>query len=121
MMTEFNAKEGGNFANDPKFSQFNDTFNKFDDLNTEVGGLQSGIEGSGQSSGTSGDNFLTRLINGAWNTLKGLFTGFSFIGDILTGLNEMFGIPVWFTTLVSLLIVVMVAFAIWGAIFQTQF
>ncbi len=121
IMSELNSKEGGNFGNDPRFSQFNKTFNKYDELTSEVGGLQSGIEGSGQTEGKAFDNFLTRLINGAWNTLKGLFTGFSFITDILTGLNEMFGIPIWFTSLVSLLIIVMIAFAIWGAIFQTQF
>lgn len=121
IMSELNDKEGGNFQNDPRFSQFNKTFNKYDDLNSEVGGLQSSIEGSGQTEGKAFDNFLTRLINGAWNTLKSLFTGFSFITDILVGLNEMFGIPVWFTSLVSLLIIVMIAFAIWGAIFQTQF
>lgn len=122
IMVSVNSNEGGTFASDPRFSQFNNTFNKYDDLNTQIGGLQSSAEGSpAQPPDTGSETFVTKIINKGWNSLRGIFTGFSFVNQIFDGLSEMFGVPVWFTTLLGLLVVVMILFAIWGAIFQTQF
>jgi hypothetical protein len=104
---------------DPQYSEFNDTFNKYEDINTQVNTLKSGIENSGSTDfGLFG--ILNSLINSAWQSLKLIFSSFGFVNDIFNGLSSFFGIPAWIPAILILLITVGLVFAIWAAIFQRE-
>lgn len=102
-----------------KYEQFNNTFNKFSDLNESVTNLQSSIESDDNKEfGVFG--VLNGLINAAWNSLKLIFQSFGFMSDVGDGLNKVFGVPSWIPNLLFLSVITMLAFTIWSAIFQSE-
>lgn len=111
---------GASFVNDERFDSFNKTFNKVDDVTGVVDDLQTSIEQEENSFGIIGQvvGVLDSLINGAWNTLKLLFGSLIFMNDAYNGLNTFFGVPVWVSAMIGLIVTVMLVFAIFGAIFQ---
>lgn len=120
ILSSLNEAEGGNIANDERFAEFNSTFNIYDQIDNGTQNVRSSIENAPESQfGIFG--VLNSLINTAWQTLKGLFNSFKFVTVAIGGLSTMFGVPVWVTGAVSLLIIVMIAFSIWSAIFQKNF
>lgn len=117
MLSMMNTEQSG-FTDDSRFQNFNNTFNVMDDVTTEVGDLQSGIENAETDFGVFG--VLNSLISSAWNTLKLLFSSFGFMDAVFGGLTTVFGVPAWIPTLIGLLVVVLLAFAIYSAIFQRE-
>jgi hypothetical protein len=101
-----------------KYADFNSTFNRYSDLEGNITGMRSSITDSENEIGIFG--VLNGLINTAWNSLKFMFTSFSFSSDILNGLTTVFGIPAWIPALIILSITVMLIFVIWSAIFQSE-
>ena len=104
--------------NSTKYDEFNATFNKVDDLTTGVGSLKSGITAADTDFGAFG--VLNAIISSAWNSLKLLFTSFGFVETMLVGLTSIFGVPSWVVGLAILLITLVIVFAIYSAIFQTD-
>jgi len=120
LITEFDNADA-NFMDsndDDDFVKFNRTFNKLDDINESVNNIKDNVIDADVDEGTFG--VLNSLINSAWNTLKLLFNSLSFMNSVFEGLSEIFGIPSWVSTLLILLVVVVIAFAIYSALFQTQ-
>jgi len=109
--------EGGNnnFINDPQFTQFNSTFNVQEDITTSVNNLEASVTGADLDPGPFG--MLNALISSSWTSLRLMFSSYSFMGNVLFGLS-IFGIPAWIPTLIGLMITVILAFAIFGAVFQ---
>lgn len=106
------------FGDSDKLTQFNRTFNVMDDVSDNVGNLQTNIENADSDFGLFG--VLNSLISSAWQTLKLLFSSFSFMGAVFSGTTTMFGIPAWIPTLAGLVITIIIAFAIYSAIFQRE-
>ena len=98
---------------DPKFSEFNDSFNKMELVETKVSEIETNV-----NSTTPGDNPLNNLITGAWQTLRLIGTSFGFMDDVFRATSTMFGIPVWISRTITMLITVLIAFVIYGLIFQ---
>ena len=105
-------------STDDKYVTFNSSFNKFNDLNQSVSGLQTSITSANTEVGIFG--VLNGLISTAWNGLKLIFSSFGFMSDAGQGLNDVFGVPSWIPNLLLLSITVMFAFTIWSAIFQSE-
>ena len=103
---------------DDKYVSFNESFNKFSALNQSVSGIENSITQSSPEQGLFG--VLNGLVSTAWNGLKMIFSSFSFMSDAGRGLNAVFGIPMWIPNLLLLSVVVMLAFTIWSAIFQSE-
>lgn len=103
---------------DDKFQRFNQTFDVMGDVTEEVDDLETSIKSSDPDQGLFG--VLNSLINSAWNTLSLIFDSFSFMDGVWEGTNKIFGIPVWVATLISGLVTILFAFAIWSAIFQRE-
>lgn len=101
-----------------KYTQFNQTFNKVNEVTDSVGGLQETIQDSDTDFGTFG--VLNALISTAWNSLKLIFNSFSFMNSVFGGLYSFFGIPAWVGNLLLLMVSVMIIFAIFAAIFQRE-
>ena len=118
LLASLNSGTGGVIANDARYESFNKTFNVYDNVTTQVEGIRSNIENSDSELG--GFGALNALINSAWNGVKFLFSSFGFMNSVFGGLSSMFGLPVWIGGLMILLVVTIIAFAIWAAIFQTN-
>lgn len=104
------------FMNDEKFSDFNKSFNRYQDLNNSISGLQTSITGADPEWGVFG--VLNALIKSAWASLSNLFSSLSFMNAAFTGLSVVFGVPGWIIGLITSLITVMIVFTIWALIFQ---
>jgi hypothetical protein len=63
---------------------------------------------------------LNSLIASAWQSLRLLFSSFGFMDAVFEGVHDLFGVPKWVSGLASLLITVLIAFAIYSAVFQTK-
>lgn len=107
-----------NFANDQRFNDFNKTFSKLDDLNAGIAGIGGSITDTDPEPGVFG--VINSLISSAWNALRTLFSSFGFMNDIFAGLSTIFGIPLWITGILSLLVTVMIAFSIYVLIFGRE-
>lgn len=118
ILTEFNNARPG-FVDDEKFTQFNSSFNKMNDLTGAVEDLENTITESDEDQDLGIFGVLDALINTGWNTLKLLFTSFGFMEAIFASLS-MFGVPTWVGALLVLMVTVMIAFAIYTAVFQRE-
>jgi hypothetical protein len=119
MMTELGNKNPA-FLDNEEFNDFNQSFNKMNDLTSSVDELETRITSSGEDQDLGVFGVLDALINTGWNTLKLLFSSFGFMEDIFTNLGNFFGIPAWVSVLLISMVTVMFAFAIYTAVFQRE-
>lgn len=113
ILSEFQSADVG--FDTTKIGEFNRTFNKLDDVQTQVGAIESSFE-TDPEWGLFGA--LNALIKGAWNTFALMFTSWSFMSSVFNGLESVFGIPGWIPTIIGLFITVTIAFGIYSLIFQ---
>jgi hypothetical protein len=106
-------------ADEDDLKTFNNTFNKLDDVNTYSNNLASAMNTSPEQ-GTFG--FINSLINIAWNTVKNIFTSFTFTAEFFGAFLSypIFGIPSWVVTSIISIITIIIAFAIIKAIFGSS-
>lgn len=103
------------FISDSQYNTFNNTFNQFDNLNSSINTIDNSISDSDKSTYNLG--VIESLIDGAWNTLRNIGTSFNFMYVVFGGLS-MFGIPSWVITLLSLIVIIIISFALYALIFQ---
>ena len=108
--------------NNSDFTRFNQTVNKFDVVQNKVIDINKSIN---QDSSTSTGlidkiGYFDSLIGSSFNTLKLITGSFSFMGDAMNNIGLMFGVPGWVFTTIMLIIVVIIVFAIYGALFRSQ-
>jgi len=116
MMAELRQSDS-TFMADENSRAFNNTFNVYTSLDTSVTGLQSSVEDAGNDWGIFG--VVNALIGSAWNALRLLFSSLSFMNVVFVGLG-MFGVPSWVGGLAGLTIIVIIAFAIYSSIFNSE-
>lgn len=109
-------KTDSNFV-DSRFESFNQTFNTYDDITSQVANMRGNIEGSNAEGGNQVLGYLNNLINMAWSSIRLWFGNFTFMNSVFMGLSTMFGVPVWIISLTLLLISILFIFAIYTAIF----
>jgi hypothetical protein len=117
MMSIFKDSDSS-YANDEKFSEFNQTFNVYKETNDQITGLSDGIKNAEGDWGILG--VLNGLILSAWQSLRLLITNWSFMDAVFNGLSTIFGIPAWIPALGILAITVMFVFALYSAFFQRE-
>jgi hypothetical protein len=100
------------------YSDFNSSFNKFNEVNSEVGSIQNGLVNENNDFGAYG--VLNSLMNGAWQSLRLLGTSLGFMTTVYGGLATVFGVPAWIPTLIGLFFIAILAFTIWSAIFRSE-
>lgn len=106
------------FTSDPKFTEFNQSFNRLNDVTNSVGQVQTGITEATTDPGTFG--VLNGIINAVWGTVKGFFASFGVMTAAYEGTTNVFGVPSWIAGLAILAVIVLVGFSIYSAIFQTE-
>ena len=105
----------GDIVNNPKYTEFNKTANKYEQLEDSIATIQDSIQND-PDTGTLG--VLSALINTAWNTLKTLPSMFGFMVTAYAELSTFFGIPLWIPGLLSGIIVIIIVFVLYGAFLQ---
>ena len=100
-------------VSDERFVQFNQSFNKMDLVETKVNAIETNVNGT-----PAGENPLNDLITGSWQTLRLIGSSLSFMDDVFIATYTLFGIPRWIGNIVMMLITVLLAFVIYGLIFQ---
>lgn len=114
IITELN--DGSAQFDTGKSGEFNRTFNKLSETQTQVSGIESNIKDADTDFGAFG--VLNALISSAWQSLKLMFTSWSFMDSVFEGLTAFFGVPAWIPVIISMFITVTLAFAIYSLIFQ---
>lgn len=114
-----------NFSNDnddfleaDKYDKFNKTFNKLSIIDAKVDTLESGVKNANTDMGLFG--VLNSLINSAWNTLKLLTESLNFMDTVFEGLSTIFGVPIWVSQVIIMIVTIIIVFAIYSAIFQRE-
>ena len=110
------TKDNPSLRDAEKFGKFNSTFNKYNNITGYGDDLRGSIEDSDSSNNEWG--VAGSLLLGAWNTLKLMFGSLSFMTSVFGGLYDVFSIPRWVGSLLITLVTIMIAFAIFSAIFQ---
>jgi hypothetical protein len=116
MMAEF-RKADPTFMESDQLASFNTTFNTYTRLSTMVTNLQGSVTSSQTDWSIVGA--LNALIGGAWSGLVLLFNSLGFMNAVFLGLG-MFGVPSWVGGLMSFAVIIIIAFAIWSAIFRSE-
>ena len=101
-----------------KYAAFNESMNKLSDVTDQVGSLDSKIREVKADTGVFG--VLNALISGAWQTLKLLGKSLGFMTGAFTAMSSIFMVPAWIPGLIELLVIAMIVFTIYSAIFQTE-
>jgi ABC-type phosphate transport system permease subunit len=101
-----------------KFTKFNSSFDKMENVTDSVDDIESSITNAQTDFGLFG--VLNSLISTSWQSLKLMFSSFAFMDSVWKGTNYIFGVPIWVASLIGLLVTVVIAFAIWSAIFQRE-
>lgn len=114
-MSEFQQSKA-TYADDDKFTEFNQTFNVYQDTSTKIGDLGDSISNSDSDWGILG--VLNGLILAAWQSLKLLISNWAFMNGVFFGLSTIFGVPSWIAGLIIMAVTVMFVFALYSAFFQ---
>ena len=113
MMAEFRTVKP-TFASDAEFASFNNSFNKYNDLQASVSATN--VNETDPDFGEFGP--LNALIETSWNILKNLGTTFGFMTDIYGGLTTEFGIPPFVGVIIGMLVAIVFAFGLYAAVFR---
>jgi hypothetical protein len=100
-----------------KVSQFNSTLNKASEIEASVGGIESSIEQAGSGRGPLG--WLDAIVGSAYNGLKAIGNTMGFVQVAGQDAANIFNVPTIFVTLLSLIVTLIIGFAIWSAITKT--
>jgi len=117
MISEFRNQDP-TFISSNKYDEFNNTFNKLEDTDASIGAIRTNIEATDDDVGLFG--VLNALILSSWQVLKNVFSSFSFMDSIFNGISSVFGVPDWIGGFIILLVTLVIAFAIYSAIFQRE-
>jgi len=116
LMGELRKSDLG-YATDERFSEFNNTFNVYNDLDDSIGNMETGITNTNSTDyGTFG--VLNSLIASSWQTLRLMFSSLDFMDNVIGG-TVLFGIPSWMASLAIMAITVIIIFAIFAYIFRS--
>jgi len=105
------------YLDDPIYSDFNETFNKYQKTQDAVDELGSALDTEPDWGVFGAINAMAQV---AWNTLILLPTSFDFVNSAITGLSTVLGLPTWVGGTILASITVMIVFAIFGAVFNRQ-
>lgn len=104
------------YANDSRFTEFNNTFNVYTETSEKITDLGTSISNADSDWGVLG--VLNGLILAAWQSLKLLITNWAFMNGVFLGFSTIFGVPGWLMGLAILSVTVMFVFALYSAFFQ---
>ena len=100
------------------YDKYNTSFNKFNEMKVTATETSDKVEQAEPSSGLLG--ILNGLIESSWGSIKLIFKSLDIMKALLSDLSESFGLPIWFTGLLSAIIAITIGFALMAAWFKWQ-
>jgi hypothetical protein len=100
--------------NSDLYSQYNMSSASYESLNASIVSLQEST--NVDVNDLSIFSIFDKLIGGVWSGLRFLFTSLGFMTDQYGNLAKIFGIPAWIPTLASFFAIIIISFAIMGAL-----
>ena len=94
---------------------YSKTLNKSTEVTLAVNNIKAGLTKETES-GAIG--WLDTLVGTAYNTLKAIGGMLSFMTEALYGTANLLGIPTFIITLIGLIAIIVIIFAIWSAIMR---
>ena len=122
LMGEFNSYDSNYLQGDASgsnFEQFNNSFNQLDEVTDQTNAIKETFQPEDDKP-ISALGALNALVLGSWNVLVGMFGSITFMTNALTGLTNSFGVPAWIMGIIGLLIIILISFSIWSAVFQRE-
>lgn len=102
------------YLNDPIYQDFNETFNQYETTQEKVGELSEAFDTEPEWGIFGAINAMAQV---AWNTMILLPTTFSFMNGAINGLHSVLGFPAWVSGTIISIIVVVILFALYSAVF----
>ena len=102
--------------NSEKYDEFNNTFNVFDEVTTEVDSLESTVKDTNPEWGALGA--LNALIDSGFQSIKLTLTSFGFMDGVFTGGSSLFGVPTFVAIIITAIITIIIIYSIYSAVFQ---
>lgn len=99
-----------------QLTEFNDSFNKLSTLESKIGDLRTSTEADIDASWF--DKIYDATLGRIWTTIKLIGSSFGFVDTVFEDAADFFHVPGFIVTIVSLIITVIIIFAIWGVFFQ---
>ncbi len=100
-----------------RITEFNRTFNKADNVTSNVEELKTKMQGLNIEKTTDIISLPLALVSTSWSMIKFITNSFGFMTSAFEGLSAYLGVPTWIPTLISLLVVVLFVFSILTIIF----
>lgn len=117
-MVTIYAAQKSSMATSDYTADFNSTFNKYQDINETLYSMSDSIQNAETDAGLFG--VLNALINSAYQYLRLMFQSLGFMNDAFRGLTAFFGVSPFISGTLILLVITVIGFAIYSAIFQRE-
>jgi len=104
--------------NDPRYEEFTASFDQMENINNTLLGYKGKVEQTDKSVFDS-LGVIGSLASTTWTTLSFMGNSLSFMDDTYNGL-ELFGVPSFIPQILMLIVIVIIIFTIWSAIFQME-
>lgn len=108
------------FVQGDRLNEFNRSFNKVDNLTNDVENLKLKITQLKPENIVDVISLPIAFVQSAWAAMQVIIGMFGFMDSAFEGLSAMLGIPSWITSLIILLVIVALVFAILTIIFGKE-
>jgi len=102
-----------------EYENFTNTFNQSAQLEKDIGYLKANVSKAtpGEDSGLLGS--INSLIKTGFQGVRFVLTTFTIMDVVYGGFSSVFGLPLWVSILIKLLVTVLIMFAIYKLIFRS--
>ena len=108
------------FIQADQLKEFNRSFNKVDNLTTDITTLKTKISDLKPQNVLEIISLPVAFVQTAWTAMKVVIGMFGFMDGAFSGMSAMLGIPAWIPTLIILAVVVVLVFGILTVIFGKE-
>ncbi len=98
------------------YRNFSEQLDVNEEANIVGTNYQTDIEEANGDEGGDG-SFWDSIFGGSWKTIQNFGRSFSFMNNVFTSAEGMFGLPSWVSPTIIAIIAIIIAFAIFTAIF----
>ena len=106
-----------NFGGDAdEITKFNNTFNRLDEVSSNLAGLQGNLTGINVES-KGAISTAVALISSSWDVVRAVINSIGFMDEAIKGISGYLDIPAWIPLFLNFFIIIIFVFSILGIIF----
>ena len=122
-LSEYNIPElNNNFINETEYKAFNDSFNKMDKLNSDISSLKREVNATTPGDNTGFLSSINSMIKTGFNGVKFMLSSFNIMDSMFDAIPNYLKLGdegKWISTLLKLLLITLILFAIYKLIFRS--